>query len=92
MPTIEIENENIKIEVPEDTELQKAVEEAGSMLPFACRSGTCGTCMIKVKEGLENLSEKTPIEEETLEAFGASEDERLACQCRIKKGKVKFSY
>jgi ferredoxin len=49
-------------------------------LPFGCRSGSCGACRVKVFKGLELLSEKGPIESDTLANCKDPEDIRLSCQ------------
>ena len=76
-----------EVELPDGSEIQEACEEAG--LPFACTEGICGTCVIEVVEGGENLSDKT---QEELDFLGDTENERLACQCKIKQGRVKIEY
>lgn len=75
-------------ELPDDAPIAQACEDAG--VPFACTEGVCGTCVIEVKEGKENLSEQTKEEEDFL-GEGCT-DERLACQCRIKRGCVRISF
>lgn len=67
--------------------IQHACEEAG--IPFACAEGICGTCVIEVEEGMENLSSYTQEEEDFL---GEKAHERLACQCQLMKGHVKLSF
>lgn len=67
--------------------IASACEEAG--VPFACTEGVCGTCVIEVKEGMENLSDFTTAEEDFL---GTLATERLACQCKMKKGTVKITF
>ncbi|NGX47373.1 MAG: Ferredoxin-1 [Chlamydiae bacterium] len=62
-------------------------EEAG--IPFACTEGICGTCVIEVVEGMENLSEFTQEEEDFL---GDMDNERLACQCKLKGDTVKIKF
>ena len=62
-------------------------EEAG--VPFACTEGVCGTCVIEVTEGMDNLSEFTQEEEDFLGEKGC---ERLACQCRLEKGSAKIKF
>ncbi|MCB1116435.1 MAG: (2Fe-2S)-binding protein [Chlamydiia bacterium] len=76
-----------EVELEDGAPLKEPCEEAG--VPFACTEGVCGTCVIEVKEGKENLSEMT---QEELDFLGDTEDERLACQCRIMKGTVKIDY
>ncbi|MBA3956966.1 MAG: (2Fe-2S)-binding protein [Parachlamydiaceae bacterium] len=77
-----------EIELPDGSAIAEACEEAG--VPFACTEGVCGTCVIEVKEGKENLSNPTQEEEDFLGA--GSCDERLACQCRIKQGNVRITF
>tara|TARA_Y100000296_G_scaffold51192_1_gene58712 strand:- start:1282 stop:1542 length:261 start_codon:yes stop_codon:yes gene_type:complete len=57
-------------------------------VPFNCKNGICGTCMVDVVEGEDNLSELTE-EEHDLER---DKKHRLACQCKIKKGEVKIDF
>ena len=76
-----------EVELEEETPLQEACEEEG--VPFACTEGCCGTCIIEVVEGMENLSPFTQAEKDF---FGEEDIERLACQCKIKCGLVKIKY
>ena len=73
-------------EVEDGEEIQKACDELG--IPFGCTEGVCGTCMIEVIEGKENLSEMTQEEKD----MGMDGDTRLACQCTIKEGSIKIKY
>jgi ferredoxin len=59
-------------------------------VPFACTEGVCGTCVIEVIEGKENLSDPTQEEKDFL--GDGTCDERLACQCKIKSGIVKIKF
>lgn len=77
-----------EIDLPDDAPIANACEEAG--VPFACTEGVCGTCVIEIKAGKENLSSPTREEEDFL-GEGTS-DERLACQCKIKCGNVRISF
>ncbi len=52
-------------------------------IEFDCRKADCGICIIRVCEGIENLSDPTDAERDFLKAMHADPDERLACQCRI---------
>jgi ferredoxin len=62
-------------------------EEAG--VPFACTEGVCGTCVIEVLEGMDNLS---PFTQEEKDFLGEQNKERLACQCKLKSGCVKIKF
>ncbi len=74
-------------ELEDGSLIAEVCEEAG--IPFACTEGICGTCVIEVTEGMENLSEFTQEEEDFL---GELDEERLACQCKIKGGCVKINF
>ena len=80
-------NDDEEVEVEENNPIKPQCEEMG--VPFACEEGVCGTCVIEVEEGMENLSEFT---QEELDFLGEQDQERLACQCRIKCGNVKIKY
>ena len=88
MAKLIFEHNKEEIELPDDSPIAEACEEAG--VPFACTEGVCGTCVIEIKEGKENLSEQTQEEKDFL-GEGTC-DERLACQCKIRKGCVKISF
>jgi ferredoxin len=54
------------------------------IIPFGCRSGACGACVIEVVEGVEALGEPDDVERDFLADLGHSADNhRLACQCRL---------
>lgn len=88
MATLKFDHNDEEIELPDDSPIAEVCEEAG--VPFACTEGVCGTCVIEVLEGQENLSPATQEEEDFLGAGTCHE--RLACQCRIKKGRVRISF
>lgn len=88
MAKLKFEHSGEEKDLPDDSPIAEACEEAG--VPFACTEGVCGTCVIEVLEGGENLSKPTQEEEDFL-GEGTC-DERLACQCRIKKGTVKIRF
>lgn len=80
-----IKAKNKEIKVKEGDSIMSACEGLG--VPFSCRVGICGICKIDVESGVENLSEKT--DEEKVLVKG---NQRLACQCKIKKGEVKIKF
>lgn len=75
------------VDLPDNSPITEACEEAG--VPFACTEGVCGTCVIEVVDGMENLSEFNQAEADFL---GELDRERLACQCQIKSGCVKIKF
>lgn len=42
--------------------------------------GTCGTCRVRVRAGLEKLGPRNEIEAEMAQDRGFTDEERLACQ------------
>jgi ferredoxin len=80
-------NQEEEVELPEGSLIKETCEELG--VPFACEEGVCGTCVIEIEEGMENLSPFTQEEEDFLGEMGT---ERLACQCKIRSGCVKIKF
>jgi len=74
-------------EIEDDAPIAPCCEEAG--VPFACTEGICGTCVIEVQEGMEQLSSFT---QEEIDFLGEPGNERLACQCKIRSGSVKINF
>ncbi len=74
------------IELANGEPIRDTCEQLGVL--FGCRSGLCGTCMITVLEGEENLSELT--EEEV--AMDRDRTHRLACQTKIKQGTIMINF
>ncbi len=87
MAKLIFENTHEEVSLPDGSPIMEACEEAG--IPFACTEGVCGTCVIEVTEGMQNLSPFNTAESDFL---GDSDTERLACQCCILKGCVKIKF
>lgn len=87
MAKLIFENTGEERDLPDGEPIAEACEDAG--VPFACTEGVCGTCVIEVTEGMDNLSSFTQEEEDFL---GDQDTERLACQCRVKGGCVKIKF
>jgi len=88
MAKLIFDNNSEEVELEDGSSLQEVCEEAG--VPFACTEGVCGTCVIEVVEGNENLS--SPSQEEKDFLGDDCSEERLACQCSIRSGTVKISF
>lgn len=80
-------NQEEEVELADGAPIKETCEELG--VPFACEEGVCGTCVIEIEEGMENLSPFTQEEEDFLGEMGT---ERLACQCKIRSGLVKIKF
>lgn len=88
MAKIIFEDSKEEISLEDGSAITDCCEEAG--VPFACTEGVCGTCVVEVREGLENLTAPTQEEIDFLgEDMGC---ERLACQCKVLEGDVKLDF
>lgn len=88
MAKLKFENTGDEVEIQDGERIADQCEEAG--VPFACTEGVCGTCVIEVVDGADNLNEPT---QEELDFLGEDTcGERLACQCRITKGRVSITF
>jgi ferredoxin len=83
--------EDLLVEAPWDTPLQDIADAAGADLTFGCRSGSCGTCRVRVREGLDGCTPMTPEERDYLRGIDAPADHRLACQVRV-RGPLDIDY
>jgi len=85
MPNVTFQNTGQTASIDEEGALRDTVHAEGWPIPFGCENGICGTCLITISSGKENLSEIEEMEQQTLEAMGMDDDEhRLACQCKVK--------
>jgi ferredoxin len=92
---VEITNDFLAINVKPGKTIQDIVEASGSALPFGCRDGECGTCIVMVESGMEFLSEKNTKEDAVCKTVGeTSPKARLACQMKIVEpnGLVRLKY
>jgi ferredoxin len=87
MAKVVFENSAEEVELADGESIMEICEDQG--VPFACTEGVCGTCVIEVTEGMENL---TPFTQEERDFLGESDCERLACQCKIRGGCVKVTF
>lgn len=83
--------EDLLVQAPLGTPLQAIADHAGADLTFGCRSGSCGTCRVRVCSGLENCSPPESEERAFLQALDAPLDHRLACQVAV-LGNLEIEY
>jgi ferredoxin len=83
--------EDLLVEAPAGTPLQRIADAAGADITFGCRTGSCGTCRVQVTKGLGQCSEMGPEERDFLQGLGAPTDQRLACQVSV-HGDVDIEY
>jgi len=84
MAKIILENNKKEAQIPNGNQIKDTCELLG--VPFGCKQGICGTCIIEVAEGMINLEVKNEREEEK----GLFPNQRLACQCVIKGGTLRI--
>ena len=74
---------NTTVTVPVGVRVIEISEKVGSGIIYGCREGDCGTCMMKVEEGWENLSTPSVVEDKVLRENAAGKHYRLACQAQV---------
>lgn len=92
---VEIMNDFLAINVIPGKTIQDIVEASGSALPFGCRDGECGTCVVMIESGMEYMSEINEKEKAVLKTVGeTSPKARLACQMKVvaPNGLVRIKY
>jgi ferredoxin len=83
-------NNGEEVQAEEGAELKDITREKGWPIAYGCEDGACGTCIVEVEEGAENLGEMSDMEKQTLEVMMMNDGQhRLACQCKV-KGDVKI--
>lgn len=84
MPKVTFKNTGQAAEAQQGQPLREVTQTSGWPIPFGCENGICGTCLITIGAGKENLSPLDEMEQQTLEAMGQADGEhRLACQCSV---------
>ena len=91
MVTVHFRLEDMLVEAPAGTPLQAIADAAGADITFGCRTGSCGTCRVRVVEGLASCSEPGSEERDFLKGLNAPTDERLACQVAV-HGDIAIDY
>lgn len=76
--------DNTTVDAPKGSNLGDVATDANATIPFSCRDGTCGTCLIAIKRGGEHLKPAEEKEKDTLAIYGGEEGtHRLCCQCTV---------
>lgn len=91
MVTVHFLLEDMLVEAPEGTPLQAIADAAGADITFGCRTGSCGTCRVRLTEGLSHCSEPGAEERDFLKGLDAPPDQRLACQVTV-QGDIAVDY
>jgi ferredoxin len=89
MPKVTILPGNVSAEVQSGELLLDAGEKAGVEMEAGCFNCSCGTCVIEVVSGMENLEEPTPEELDVLDSWNKDPEKyRLTCCVKVKNGDV----
>jgi ferredoxin len=83
--------DDLVVRAPAGTPLQEIADHAGADLTFGCRTGSCGTCRVRVVRGFEHASPPGPEERDFLATLDAPPDHRLACQMCV-NGDLEIEY
>ncbi len=86
--SITFEDINVTVTAPAGTRVIEISEKVGSAITYGCREGECGTCIMKVTDGWDNLSEASVLEDKILRENMAGKHNRLACQAQVLGGDV----
>jgi ferredoxin len=86
--TVTFEDIGVTVTVPAGTRLIEISEKVGSGIIYGCREGDCGTCIMLVTAGWDNLSEPSVLEDKILRENMAGKGNRLACQAQVLGGEV----
>ncbi|AFZ44022.1 ferredoxin [Halothece sp. PCC 7418] len=93
MANIKFIHEDQQVIAADGTNLrEKALENRIDLYTFKGKMlncggyGQCGTCVVEVAEGMENLSERTPAEQQKLKK--KPDTYRLSCQTIVNSGEV----
>jgi ferredoxin len=94
---VEIINDFLAVNVKPGSTIQDVVEASGSALPFGCRDGECGTCIIEIVQGMEFLTPLTDKEKKVLGEVCSgtcTKNSRLACQMKVAEpnGVIRIKY
>ncbi len=71
------------IEVEPGTSILIGATRQGIDILHDCTEGICGTDIAHIREGAQNLSEKTEAEDITLETMDAEPGDRLCCMAKV---------
>lgn len=72
------------MELPEGTPLAEGMDSSASPIPFGCKDGRCGTCLVWVEALDGALSPPNDHERDVLDIYAPGESAaRLACQLTL---------
>jgi len=85
---VTFENIGLTVTVPAGTRLIEISEKVGAGITYGCREGECGSCTVRIVSGMENLAERSVLEDKVLQENMAGRGHRLACQAQVLGGDI----
>ena len=83
MPKITFKNNGQQGDIVAGGAIKDVTKDQGWPIAYGCEDGVCGTCIVKVVEGKENVSKIEDQEAQTLDMMCMNDGEyRLCCQCK----------
>lgn len=87
MPLIVFERTRFSVDKPDGARVMDVSDEHFmAAVPYACRHANCGSCRVRVEEGMDLCAPPDASEQELLTYLKEPPDVRLACQLWIKAG------
>jgi len=85
---VTFEKLGITVSVPAGTRLIEISEKVGASITYGSRERECGTCIMRNVSGMQNMSERTELEDKVLQENLAGSSHRLACQAQVLGGDI----
>lgn len=87
MPRVTVLPANVSADVPGGELLLEAGEKAGVEMEAGCFNCSCGTCVVEIVRGLDQLEEATSEELDVLDQWNRDPEKyRLTCCVRVREG------
>ena len=84
MPKLTFIRSNQTFEVPVGTRFLEFCDDHPGLHDFGCQVGSCGTCVLTLTSGADQVNPVTSDESDTLEMCTDVKDARLGCQLEIR--------
>ena len=84
MPKITLLRNGRTYEVPAGTSFLDFCAEQRAPHDFGCTAGSCGTCVLVLESGVQNVDPPSADEAETIEMCTDVKGARLGCQLRVR--------
>ena len=81
--TVVLAKSNMTLEVPEEKSLLEVLMEAGINVGYSCQAGTCGSCGVRILEGIPEHFDEVMVPWEQ-----AQNKLMMACVSRCKSDKL----